>query len=252
MIRNSMLRMAAVVLPMAAAASVASAQNPSLPSAASLVAKYSAAVGAPAFVNAKAIITNGAMSMPAAGMNATFEMTQVAQNQMSMVTTIPGMGEVTVGFDGTTAWAVDPMQGPRVLSGKELDEMKDGADRRVMSRQPDMFTTLQTVADTTMNSERCYLVKFVSKANRESYDCFSASSGLIVASKSTQKTAMGDIPVVSLLSDYKKFGDFSVATKNVQELMGQQQIVTISSVAVSDGVGVKIAPPAAIQAMVKK
>ena len=252
MIRNSMLRMAAIALPMAVAATAASAQGPTLPPAASLVAKYAAAIGAPAFLSAKAIITKGGMSMPAAGMNATFQMTQLSPNMMNMVTTIPGMGDVTVGFDGTTAWAVDPMQGPRILSGKELDQTKDDADRRTMIRQPDMFTSMETLKDTTMNSERCYLVKLMSKSGRETYDCYSATSGLIVASKSTQKTAMGDIPVVSLMSDYKKFGDITVATKTVMELMGQQQILTISSVEVSNAAGVTIVPPAAIQALVKK
>ncbi len=252
MIRSSMVRIAAVVLPMAVTAQAASAQNPALPPAASIVAKYAAAIGAPALLNAKAIVTKGGMSMPAAGMNATFEMTQLAPNQMNMVTTIPGMGMVQVGFDGTTAWAVDPMQGPRVLAGKELDQMKDDSDRRAMVRQADMFTSLQTIADTTMNAERCYLVKMLWKSGRETYDCFSATSGLLVASKSTQKTPMGDIPVLSLISDYKKFGDITVATKTVQELMGQQQILTISSVEITNGEGVTIAPPAAIQALVKK
>ena len=252
MIRNSILRVAAMVLPMAVTATVAGAQSATLPPAASLVAKYATAVGAAAFLSPKAVVTKGAMSMPAAGMNATFEMTQVTPNQMSMVTTIPGMGEVLVGFDGTTAWAVDPMQGPRILAGAELNQARDDADRRTMVYQPDMFTTMQTVADTTMNSERCYLVKLVSKSGRETFTCFSAASGLAVASKSTQKTPMGDIPVVSLISDYKKFGEFTVATKIVQELMGQQQILTITSVESSNGAGVTIAPPPAIQALVKK
>lgn len=247
-----MLRLAVMVLPMAVTATVTGAQSPTLPPAASIVAKYATAVGAAAFLAPRAVITKGALSMPAAGMNATFEMTQVTPNQMSMVTTIPGMGEVLVGFDGTTAWAVDPMQGPRLLAGSELNQAKDDADRRTMVYQPDMFTTMQTVADTTMNSERCYLVKLVSKSGRESYSCFSAASGLLVASKSTQKTPMGDIPVVSLVSDYKKFGDFTVATKIVQELMGQQQILTISSVEASNAAGVTISAPAAIQALVKK
>ena len=48
-----------------------------------------------------------------------FEMVQVAPNKMQMMTTIPGVGAIQVGFDGTTGWSVDPMQGPRVLAGKE-------------------------------------------------------------------------------------------------------------------------------------
>lgn len=247
-----MLRLAAVALPIAAAAPVARAQNPALPPAAGLLAKYAAAIGGPSLLSAKSIVTKGGMSMPSAGISATFEMTQLSPNLMSMTTEIPGMGTVMVGFDGTTAWAMDPMQGPRVLAGKEMDQMKDDADRRAMVRQPEMFASLQTVADTTMNSERCYLVKLTWKSGRETYDCFSATSGLLVASKTTQKTAMGDIPVVSLFSDYKKFGDITVATKTVQELMGQQQILTISSVVLGNGAGIAIVPPAAVQGMVKK
>ena len=90
------------------------------------------------------------------------------------------------------------------------------------------------------------------KRRRESQDCYSATSGLLVASRSTQKTAMGEIPVMTIFSDYKKFGGITVATKTVQELMGQQQILTINSVDFSDGAGVTIAPPPAVQALIKK
>ncbi|MEO8193277.1 MAG: hypothetical protein ABI681_05465 [Gemmatimonadales bacterium] len=255
MIRNSMLRWTVALLPLVAASQVASAQqvaaSAALPPAATLLAKYSSAVGGAAYLKAKAVVTKGGMSMPAAGLNATFEMTQLAPNQMAMITNIPGMGEVQVGFDGTTAWAMDPMQGPRVLSGKEFDQMKDESDRRASVRDPAMFAAVQTVADTTMNSERCYLVKLTWKSGRESFDCYSVSSGLMVAARSTQKTAMGDIPVVTMFNDYKKFGDVLVPTKTVQELMGQQQILTVSSVEFGTGAGITIAPPAAVQALAK-
>ncbi len=244
----------ALALPLVAAAQVAGAQGTpaaTLPAASTLIAKYAAAVGGPAYLSAKSIVTKGGMSMPAAGINATFEMTQLAPDHMQMVTTIPGMGEVQVGYDGTTAWAADPMQGPRLLAGKELDQMRDEADRRASVRSPELFTSMKTVADTTMNGERCYLVKLVWKSGRESSDCYSVATGLTVASMSVQKTAMGDIPVVSLLSDYKKFGPIMVATKTVQELMGQQQILTISSVELGDGSSKKIAPPASVTALIK-
>jgi hypothetical protein len=254
MIRKSMLRLTGAIVPLVAAAQVASAQATAtaLPPAATLLSNFSAAVGGPAYLSAKAIVSKGAMSMPAAGLNATFQMTQLAPNLLQMVTTIPGMGEVQVGFDGTTAWAVDPMQGPRVLAGKELDQMKDEADRRSNVRSPDLFTSAETVADTTMNNERCYLVKLNWKSGRESFDCYSAATGLLIASKTTQKTAMGEIPVVTMLSDYKKFGGITVPTKTVQELMGQQQILTITSVEIGDGAGVVIVPPAAVAPLIKK
>jgi hypothetical protein len=248
MIRNSILRCAAALVPFIAAGAV----EAQLPAAQTILTKYGAVVNGNAFVNAKSVTTKGTMSMPAAGLNAQFQMTQLAPNQMQMVTTIPGMGEVQVGFDGTTGWAMDPMQGPRVLSGAELDQMRDEADRRANVRDPALFASVTTVADTTMNSERCYLVKLNWKSGRESYDCYSALTGLLIASKSVQKTAMGEIPVVTTLSDYKKFGDVMVPTRTVQQLMGQEQILTVTSVEFGDGTGVVIAPPDAVKALIKK
>lgn len=245
-----MLRFAAV-LPMVTFASLAGAQSSPLPAAATLVAKYGDAVGAKAYLAPKSITTKGSMSMPAAGINATFQLTQLGANQMSMVTEITGMGKIEAGFDGTTAWSMDPMQGARVLTGKELEQFKDEADRRGTVRSPDLFTSLETVADTTINSQRCYLVKLSWKSGRVTHDCYSAETGLLVASKSVQTNAMGEIPVLTLFQDYKKFGDVMVPTKTVQEAMGQQQILTIESVVYGDGTGVVIAPPAAVQALAK-
>ena len=61
MIRNSMLRLTGALLPLVAAAQVAGAQ--ALPSASSLVPKHAAAVGGPAYLGAKAVVTKGGMSM---------------------------------------------------------------------------------------------------------------------------------------------------------------------------------------------
>lgn len=223
----------------------------SLPPAAVLVAKYASAIGAPAMIRAPQVTTRGGMTMSAAGITATFELVQLAPNRMQMVTTIPGVGAIQVGFDGTTTWSVDPMQGPRVLTGKEADELREQADPRATGRSPELFTSVQTVADTTMNGERCYLVKLTWKSGRETFDCYSATSGLMVGSKSVQQTQMGAIPVTTLYSDYKKFGDFLVPTKTVNSMMGQEQVMTVTAVEVGTGAGVTITAPAEIKALAK-
>lgn len=248
MTRNSFLRATAVLLPMMAASQVASAQQ-QLPAASALIAKYVAAIGGPAMINAKSIVTKGGMSMPSAGINGTVEMTQAGTNQMQMVTTIAGMGDIQAGYDGTIAWAADPMQGPRILTGKEMEQIRDEADRRTMVRDPQLFSAMQTVADTTMNGERCYEVKLTWKSGRETFDCFSPTTGYLVASRSIQTTSMGSIPVVSLFTEYKKFGAVTVATKTTMEMMGQQQILTISSVEL--GNGATITPPPSVKALAK-
>ena len=226
-------------------------QTATLPAAATLIAKYAEAIGAPAMMKAPQITTKGALTMPAAGLTAAFEMVQVAPNKMQMLTTIPGVGAIQVGFDGTTGWSVDPMQGPRVLAGKELDEIREQADPRATGRSPELFSAVQTVADTTMGGEQCFMVKLTWKSGRETFDCYSGKSGLMVGSKSVQQTAMGAIPVVMTYSEYKKFGDFMMPTKMVQSLMGQQQVTTILGVDVAAVPVVVITMPAEIKALKK-
>ena len=254
MIRTNVARLAAAVVTLTAV--TAGAQQPAaaaatLPAAATLIAKYSAAIGAPAMIKAPQITTKGALTMPAAGLTAAFEMVQVAPNKMQMMTTIPGVGAIQVGFDGTTGWSVDPMQGPRLLAGKELDEIREQADPRATGRSPELFSAVETVADTTMGGERCYMVKLTWKSGRETFDCYSGSTGLMVGSKSVQTTAMGAIPVVMTYSEYKKFGDFMMPTKMVQSLMGQQQVTTILGVEVAAVPGVVITMPAEVKALKK-
>src|SRR6266545_1462774 len=133
MIRKNSIRATAALTALVAV--TAGAQQPtaataaaSLPPATTLVAKYADVIGAQAMMKAPQITTRGGLTMPAAGINATFEMVQVAPNMMVMLTTIPGVGAIQVGFDGTAGWSVDPMQGPRLLAGKELDEIREQSD----------------------------------------------------------------------------------------------------------------------------
>lgn len=250
MIRTNVVRLAAAVVTLTAVTAGAQ-QTATLPAAATLIAKYAEAIGAPAMMKAPQITTKGALTMPAAGLTAAFEMVQVAPNKMQMMTTIPGVGAIQVGFDGTTGWSVDPMQGPRVLAGKELDEIREQADPRATGRSPELFSAVQTVKDTTMGGEQCYLVKLTWKSGRETFDCYSGKSGLMVGSKSVQQTSMGAIPVDMTYSEYKKFGDFMMPTKMVQSLMGQQQVTTILGVDVVAVPSVVITMPAEIKALKK-
>lgn len=250
MIRTNVARLAGAVVTLTALTAGAQ-QTATLPAAATLIAKYAEAIGAPAMVKAPQITTKGALTMPAAGLTAAFEMVQVAPNKMQMMTTIPGVGAIQVGFDGTTGWSVDPMQGPRLLAGKELDEIREQADPRATGRSPELFSAVQTVADTTMGGEQCYMVKLTWKSGRETFDCYSGKTGLMVGSKSVQQTSMGAIPVEMTYSEYKKFGDFMMPTKMVQSLMGQQQVTTILGVEVAAVPVVVITMPAEIKALKK-
>jgi hypothetical protein len=228
----------ALLLPVAASAQLPAAPAPVaaetvvvvLPPASIVLAKFRAAMGSKAWLAAKGATTTGIFEMPAAGLKANFELVQSAPNKMRLAVNIPGMGAIENGFDGTTGWASDPMQGPRVLSGRELDQIRDEADLRAGARDASLISEALTVADTTINGERCNMVKLTWKSGRVTHDCYSATTGLTVATRTEQQTSMGTVVVTSYISDWKKFGDVMIPTRLVQRIMGQEQIMTISDV----------------------
>ena len=220
----------ATALAQSPAAPAPAATKAVLPAATTVLAKFRDAMGSKGWLAAPAVTSTGTFEMPAAGLKASFELVQVAPNRMRLAINIPGMGAIESGFDGSTAWASDPMQGPRILAGPELDQMRDESDIRAAVRDASLFSATETVADTTMNGERCYLVKLTWKSGRTTTDCFSAATGLTVATISEQQTSMGKMTVTNYVSDWKDFGGVKTPTRLVARMMGQEQIMTISDV----------------------
>ena len=221
------IRSSLVVL---AAASPSMAQAQGLPAAKDLIAKYVAATGAESWKSHKSSRMKATMDMPAAGISATMEVLHIYPNIVYTKVDIPGMGTMTSGFDGSNAWSVNPMTGPRVSEGPELEAMRQDADPAVSyTRSSPDITSTETVEKTTMSGQECYKVKYTWKSGRISYDCFSVADGMLVGTQTKQTTPMGEIEVTATLAGYKDFGGMKRATTMTQEMMGQQQIITVSS-----------------------
>lgn len=245
---------AAIGLTMIAAAPVlAQAPAGGLPPAKELIAKFVTLTNGPA-VLAKhtSVRTKGKFEVAAAGVSADLEISQARPNKSMLRIDLPGMGQLEEGFDGTTGWSINPMQGPRIKSGKELDAIREESSFGTSSRQGPNVTSAETVEKTEMNGEPCYKVKLVWKSGRETYDCYSVASGLLVASLGKQESAMGTAEVVNLLSDYKDFGGQKVATRLTQQAMGQEQVLRINSVEYDAADAATFQMPAAIKALAEK
>jgi len=170
------------------------------------------------------------MEIPAAGMSATINAAQRRPNQMAMTIVIPGLGEMRQGFDGTTAWASDPMQGPRLITGPEASALIDGADFKSMARTPDLFSSIDAAGAGVVNGEQTSCLKLTWKSGRETTECFSTASGLLLETRAKQMSQMGEIEAVSRLSDYRRVNGIMVPHKITQEAMGMQQVMTTTSV----------------------
>lgn len=235
----------AAVLPGAAA-------SQDLPPAQDLIDRYVEAIGGRAAASASvATRATGTFEMPAMGVSGDLETVNAADGAMAMKVTIPGMGDMLSGFTGEVGWSMDPMQGPRLLDGGELAAMREQSDPRYQVRDPSLFESFETVGENAYDGEACWEVHYTWTSGRETTECYSKDSGLVLAVTATQETPMGEVPVVSRLLNYQRFGDLLYPTVIQQEAMGQQQVMTLVNIETGDVDLSLLEPPAAIMTLVQ-
>src|SRR5687768_6931219 len=116
-----------------------------LPDAKDLIQKYNEAIGGGAWKTHTSARMKGTLEVPAAGMRADIEAMNIfATKTFLMKTTIPGMGEMLAGFDGTTAWSKEPMSGARILTGVEGEQAAEEADPEASTRTSANITKSET------------------------------------------------------------------------------------------------------------
>lgn len=232
-------------------AKAAAAPDAALPAARELVARYVAAIGGrDALMRHSSIRSTGTFEMPAAGVKGQMVLVQAKPSKMALTMIVPGMGEIVTAYDGTAGWAVNPMQGPRLLEGKELDQMREEAGFANVLRSSESIRAMETVEKTEMGGHPCYKVKVTYKSGRESHDCYSPETGLLIGMNSKQDSPMGSVEVVTLMSDWKEFGGLKSATRLRQQMLGQEQIMTLHTIefdGASDAAAFE--PPAAIKTL---
>jgi len=240
-------------LTIAAGTSAAAQGAAALPPAKQLIAKFVAATNATAVMaKHQSVRTKGRFEVPSQGVSGDLEISQARPNKTMMRINAGNIGQFEQGYDGTTAWSINPMQGPRVMTGRELDAVREESSFGTSSRQGPNVASAETIEKTEMNGEPCYKVKMVWKSGRETFDCYSVASGLLIASMSKQESPMGTVEVTNLVSDYKDFGGQKIATRLTQQVMGSEQVLVISTVDYDAADAAVFEMPAAIKALVEK
>jgi hypothetical protein len=171
---------------------------------------------------------------------------------MSSKIDIPGMGEMRQGFDGAVAWMINPMQGPSLLTGPQLDAAKEDNDPSNYSRQSPAITASETIEKTTLGGAECFKVKHTWKSGKTSFDCFSVADGMITWSQAKSVTPMGEVETTSTYAAYKDWGGIKRATTTTIDQMGQQIIITMQGFEWDNVDPKELELPAEIKALTEK
>jgi hypothetical protein len=233
------------------ATSAARAQGSAdLPPAKDLIAKYVKATGAEEWRKHKSGRMKATADVPGAG-TAQLEVIAVFPSAVAQKMTLPGLGEVSSGYDGTIAWSINPMQGPMILSGAAADQIREEADPENGMRMSPNIVSSETTEKTTMNGIECYKVKHTFKSGRVATDCYGVADGLLVATITKAVTPMGEIEATQYSSEYKDVGGVKRPMKVTTDQMGQRLIVNVVSWEWDNVDPKEVEPPAAIKALKK-
>lgn len=223
----------------------------SLPDAATLIERHIEVVGGrDAYSSRMAATSTGTFSMPAAGLSGPLVIHTSATGKMRVRIEVATIGEILSGYDGEVAWDMDPIQGPRVLDGAEKAARVEQTQLAALLRDASAYSVRETVEQVERGGEACYRVRLVSNAGRESFDCYSVETGLMVAKEATIETPQGPIASTTLMKDYQSFGDVLVATRTEQSLMGMQQVLTVTEIEFGEPDPSVFELPAPIRALV--
>jgi hypothetical protein len=169
------------------------------------------------------------IEIAAVGMKMTMTTVAARPDFVLIQSDMPGLGTTKQGFDGTTAWSSDPMQGPRILTGIEAATIAEASGMRSTLRTPDQYTSLTEAGEVDVDGDKAKCVTIAFKSGRIATECFSIATGLLVEARSTQQSPQGEIQVTTRPSDYRPIGGVLVAHRAIQSAMGMQIVVTINT-----------------------
>jgi outer membrane lipoprotein-sorting protein len=221
-----------------------------LPAADEVIAAYVQAIGGrDAHLAPTSMRQSGSVSISGLGIQGTFEILTAVPDRFRMGIAIPGVGEILTGYDGQTGWTTNPLVGAAIMQGEELEMAKDNANWRAMLRDADLIPVRETVEAATFAGQSCWKVRLQWASGRESFDCYSQESRLLVASEETQVSPMGAIPVTMLYSDYREVQGMILPRRMTQSSAGQTLEITIDSVEINAVSEAAFELPAAVRAL---
>lgn len=212
------------------AVSAALAQEP-LPEARTLIDRHIAAIGGEEKVRAATHGTvQGRFEMPGAGVSGPLTVATRGPRQVATRIELAGLGEIRAGVNDDLVWSMDPFTGPRLLEGRERDAQIESTHPDASLRAPSFITSATTTELTEKGGQACYEVALVWRSGRETSDCYSPGTGLLVATEAVQVSPMGEVPVLTVLGGYQEMAGMLVATRTEQTVMGQSQVITLESI----------------------
>lgn len=204
-----------------------------LPTARQVLDRFVEAIGGEKAVRKpKSLEMTGEFSMPANGISGELSLNTMAPNFLLVTVEIPGIGRTQEGFDGQTAWSMDPIMGPRVKDGSELAQTRFQSNFYAALHADDDYESMETLARTEFGGAPCYKLRLVTRDGEEFFEYFDVGTGLMAGMERTLESPMGPIKTSQITEGYREFAGQRMATRIVVSIGPTEQILQINDVKV--------------------
>ena len=224
-----------------------------LPDAREIINRHIKAIGGrDAILARKSVQVTATLSIPSSGISGPMEIVQATNPDRTLLKmSVPGIGDIMEGFDGSHGWSMNAMTGALLKVGKELTQSRLDADFYVDLRDPQKYPAVKTIEKTTFDGRPCYKVSLKRIDGVEDFDFYDVATGLRAGSMTTRETFTGTVNMTQIETGYKKFGRLMQATLVTQQVMGTEQKITLLTVEYDKVPASAFAPPPAVKALIK-
>lgn len=193
----------------------------------------------------------GTVSLPAAGLTGKLEAYHAKPNKFLQRMSLPGIGDIEEGFDGTVGWSLSPLTGPTLLEGKQLEQRKWDADFYEDLKPSDRYASITTVEKTTFEGRSVFKIRLVRPGGDEEMEFYDSETGLKAGAVSTRDSPMGPMQATTAFNDYKKFGGLLHPATTKISVMSTQMVMAITTVEYGKVDPSIFAVPAQIKPLIK-
>ena len=193
----------------------------------------------------------GTVSLPAAGLTGKLDAYHAKPDKFLQRMSLPGIGDIEEGFDGTVGWSLSPLTGPTLVEGKQLEQRKFDADFYEDLKPGDRYASITTLEKTTFEGRPVFKIRLVRSGGDEDIEFYDSETGLKAGAISTRDSPMGPMQATTAFSDYKKFGSLLHPATTKISVMSTQMVMAITAVEYGKVDPSIFAVPAQIKPLIK-
>lgn len=198
-----------------------------LPTVQEILAKYVKAIGGrEANEKIKSRMMAGTVEFAPMGLKGTFETYTAPEAKSLTKMNIAGIGEMLEGLDGTTAWAVNPIQGSRDKTGAELAQAKMLANFYREVNLEKSFSKLELKGIEKVGDKDAYVIVASADGSATETWYFDTLSGMLLRTDMNIVSPEGVRPAKVFYEEMRTADGVTVPVKIRTQIPGMEVIMT--------------------------